>query len=78
MSVFPLALGILPVDSPKVGHILNLIYDKNELWSPYGVRSLSIQDPFYQQGEDYWRGSIWINVNYLILQVLHNVTCFLF
>jgi mannosyl-oligosaccharide glucosidase len=73
ISLFPLILGLLPADSPKLGAILDLIRDENELWTPYGLRSLSAADPKFNTGENYWRGPIWMNVNYLTLQSLHNV-----
>ncbi|KAI8074787.1 glycoside hydrolase [Gongronella butleri] len=72
LSVFPMALGLLPADSPKLGAILDMIQDEDELWSPHGLRSLSASDPFYNTGEVYWRGPIWININYLTLQGLYN------
>ncbi|KAJ2960663.1 hypothetical protein NQZ79_g4028 [Umbelopsis isabellina] len=72
LSLFPLILGLLPADSPKLGAILDLIRDENELWTPYGLRSLSASDPKFNTGENYWRGPIWMNVNYLTLQSLHN------
>lgn len=68
-----MALGLLPADSPKLGAILDMIQDENELWSPYGLRSLSASDPKYNTGEVYWRGPVWININYLTLQSLYNV-----
>ncbi|KAI9495104.1 glycoside hydrolase [Zychaea mexicana] len=71
-TLMPFALGLLPADSPKLGATLDLIADEDELWSPYGLRSLSASDPKYRTGEVYWRGPIWMNINYLTLQSLHN------
>ncbi|KAI9268642.1 glycoside hydrolase [Helicostylum pulchrum] len=71
LSLFPMTLGLLPADSPKLGAILDMIEDENELWSPYGLRSLSASDEFFGTGENYWRGPIWININYLTLQSLY-------
>ncbi|KAJ2072358.1 Processing alpha glucosidase I [Coemansia sp. S142-1] len=64
-------LGLVPPNSKKLGHILSMIEDPEELWTEFGVRSLSKRDEFYGQGENYWRGPIWININYLILSSLH-------
>ncbi|CDH50432.1 glycoside hydrolase family 63 protein [Lichtheimia corymbifera JMRC:FSU:9682] len=72
LSLFPLALGLVPADSPKLGAILEMIRNEDELWSPYGLRSLSASDEYYNTGEVYWRGPIWINMNYLTLQGLYN------
>lgn len=36
-----------------------------------GLRSLGKQDQFYLFGSNYWRGAVWINVNYLVLSGLH-------
>eukprot|EP00913_Durusdinium_trenchii_P032779 g30685.t1 len=41
-----------------------------ELWSRYGVLSLSSKDPLFRSGEDYWRGKIWANLNYLTISAL--------
>lgn len=71
LSLFPMNLGLLPADSPKLGAIFDMIENENELWSPYGLRSLSASDEFFGTGENYWRGPIWININYLTLQSLY-------
>ncbi|RKP36401.1 glycoside hydrolase [Dimargaris cristalligena] len=71
LSLFPLALGLLPPSSPKLGALLNMIHDPRQLWSPYGVRSLAKSDPNYDTGENYWRGAVWLNLNYLVLAGLH-------
>lgn len=73
ISLFPFMTGLLPPNHPKLPHILNLIRDENELWSPYGIRSLSKSDPFYGTEENYWRSPIWVNMNYLILKNLLRV-----
>ncbi|RPB25421.1 mannosyl-oligosaccharide glucosidase [Terfezia boudieri ATCC MYA-4762] len=68
ISLFPLLVGgIIPPDSPRLPHLLRLITDPNHLASPYGIRSLSPKSPMFAMGENYWRGPIWININYLVL-----------
>ncbi len=67
LSIFPFLAGLLPSDSPKLGPILDLIADPEELWSEYGLRSLSKSDEFHGTDENYWRGPVWVNMNYLAL-----------
>ena len=47
------------------------------LKTPYGIASLSKDDRFYHRANApgdaaYWRGPIWINLNYLIAGALHH------
>ena len=70
ISIFPFMAGLLPADHKNLPHILNLISDENELWSSYGIRSLSKSSEFYGTEENYWRSPIWVNMNYLILKSL--------
>ncbi|KAF2199000.1 glycoside hydrolase [Delitschia confertaspora ATCC 74209] len=71
ISIFPFLVGLLPPDSPRLKAILDVLSDPEELWSEYGLRSLSKSDEFYHTAEDYWRGPIWINMNYLaVVQLL--------
>ncbi|TMW67836.1 hypothetical protein Poli38472_007508 [Pythium oligandrum] len=77
VSLFPLLLKLLPADSPKLEALLVQIADPSQLWSPFGLRSMSTRDLFYEQenaqGDNpYWRGSIWINMNYLAISALHH------
>ncbi|EWC48297.1 hypothetical protein DRE_02401 [Drechslerella stenobrocha 248] len=67
VSIFPFLLGLVPHDSDKLGSILSIVGDEEQLWSPFGLRSLSRQDEFYSKGENYWRGPIWVNMNYLAI-----------
>jgi len=67
MSLFPFMVGLLDKDSPKIGKLLDLISDPEELWGRHGIRSLSKSHELYGTGENYWRSPVWINMNYLIL-----------
>uniref|UniRef100_H3GV13 mannosyl-oligosaccharide glucosidase n=1 Tax=Phytophthora ramorum TaxID=164328 RepID=H3GV13_PHYRM len=79
VSVFPLLLKVLPPNSPKLLALLKQTTGSNHLWSPFGLRSLSTQDQFYNQektpGDNpYCRGAIWMNMNRLALDALHHYT----
>lgn len=49
-----------------------MIRDPKHLWTEFGLRSLSLSDPYFGTGENYWKGPIWLNINYLVLASLHN------
>lgn len=70
ISLFPFLLGLLDTSNKHISAVLDLVKDDNELWSPHGIRSLSLKDKYYGKDENYWRGPIWININYLILERL--------
>lgn len=71
ISLFPMLLGLLPSESPRLSLLLSALKNVDTLWSPHGVRSLSKSDPLFGTFEDYWRGPIWMNINYLIIARLH-------
>ncbi|KAG7314203.1 hypothetical protein KOW79_022699 [Hemibagrus wyckioides] len=73
VSLFSFLLHVLTPDSQK----LEYIRDPARLWTPYGLRSLSRSDPIYmkrntEHDAPYWRGAIWININYLEVRALHH------
>ena len=70
ISIFPFLTGLLQPDSPRLEAVLDLISNPEELWSDYGIRSLSKSDEFYQTGENYWRSPVWMNINYLAVKAL--------
>ncbi|KAJ3278669.1 Processing alpha glucosidase I [Borealophlyctis nickersoniae] len=70
ITLFPLLLGNLPVNSEKVGDVLDVM---EELMTGHGLGSLAPSDPLYGTGDNYWRGPIWVNINYLALAGLKNV-----
>lgn len=70
VSLSPFFLGLMKPDDAKLGKILSLIGDEDQLWSPHGIRSLSKQDALYGSNENYWRSPVWMPINYLILAEL--------
>lgn len=69
ISLFPFITKLMShEDTDKLSALVDLIIDPEELWSKFGVRSLSKSDPKYRTEENYWRSPIWININYLILE----------
>ena len=78
ISLFPFILGILDPKSPKLSKILDAIEDPNKLYTPYGLRSLSKEASLYnkkntEHDAPYWRGPIWININFLVVRALYNL-----
>ncbi len=72
VSLFPFMLELLPPDSPHLSHVLDLLSDPDQLWSPYGIRSLSPKDEHFGKGDNYWRGPVWVHMSYLSLRALRN------
>ncbi|KAJ6658585.1 hypothetical protein lerEdw1_019973 [Lerista edwardsae] len=77
VSLFPLLLQLLRPDSPRLGSLLADMRSEAKLWTPFGLRSLSRTSPFYlrrntEHDPPYWRGPIWINMNFLAVRALHH------
>ncbi|KAI9865035.1 MAG: Processing alpha glucosidase I [Vezdaea acicularis] len=67
VSIFPFMVGLVGPDSPRLKAVLDLIENPEELWSEYGIRSLSKKDELYGTEENYWRSPVWVNMNYLVI-----------
>ena len=74
VAIMPLLFRMLPADSPRLGRLMDIMADPAHLASPYGLRALSASDPEYgvvlDFSEDYWRSSVWVNMNYLAVAAL--------
>lgn len=77
VSLFPFILQIIKPDSPQLEKILDDIVNPDLLWTKYGLRSLAKNSPLYmkyntEHDGPYWRGSIWMNINYLTARALNH------
>mgnify|MGYP000480514724 CR=1 FL=1 len=74
VSIFPLLLGTLAPDNPHLKAVLDLVRDERQIWSNYGLLSLSRTDEYYETKEGYWRGPVWMPINYMALRGLKRVS----
>jgi len=75
LSLFPLIMKLIPNESPILEQQIAHLRKESELWTPFGLRSLSTSSSLYNQyntqhDPPYWRGPVWINMNFLVLRAL--------
>ena len=71
VGLFPFLLQLVEVnDDQKLITLMTNLYEPHLLWSTFGLRSLSKVDEYFGEGENYWRGKVWLNINYLALRSL--------
>ncbi len=66
----PLWAGI--ASPAQANRMIATLLDKDQFWSPHGVRTLSRDEKLYDPEHGYWRGPIWIVSNYLMMHGLLN------
>ncbi|KAG0605933.1 hypothetical protein M758_9G099500 [Ceratodon purpureus] len=74
-SLFPMLMDILPLDSLMFENQLQLLHNESNLWTNFGLRSLATTSSLYMERNTehdapYWRGPVWMNINYLVLSAL--------
>ncbi|XP_022725562.1 mannosyl-oligosaccharide glucosidase GCS1-like isoform X2 [Durio zibethinus] len=77
VSLFPFIARIIPPESWILEKQLDLISNQSILWTNYGLRSLAKTSSLYmkyntEHEAPYWRGPIWMNMNYMILSSLRH------
>eukprot|EP01017_Pseudomicrothorax_dubius_P042023 TRINITY_DN6806_c0_g1_i3.p1 TRINITY_DN6806_c0_g1~~TRINITY_DN6806_c0_g1_i3.p1 ORF type:complete len:164 (+),score=34.30 TRINITY_DN6806_c0_g1_i3:62-553(+) len=70
INLMPLMFGYIEANSAEFNATLGMMVDPKQLWSQFGLRSISRTSWFYRRDSDYWRGRIWINMNFLVLRGL--------
>lgn len=72
LNFWPLFLRVIETTDPRFEITFNkLAATETGLWTPYGIRSLSVYDPYYKLGDNYWTSPIWMNINFLITSALY-------
>jgi len=72
LNFWPFFLGALETDDPRFELTLKKLFAADSgMLTEYGVRSLSVNDPYYRLGDNYWTSPIWMNINYLIISALN-------
>ena len=69
IGLMPLALGVLEPGDARVSALLQGLR-QGDMLGPAGVLSLSSSSPLYRSKDDYWRGKVWMNINFLLVQAL--------
>nr|NIV33383.1 hypothetical protein [Anaerolineae bacterium] len=69
-NLYPLWTGQLPdaIRERVLAHLTN----PDEFWGDYVIPSVARNDPHYDP-ETMWRGPIWVNINYIFIEALHQV-----
>ena len=69
-NLYPLWTGQLPENIKA--RLIHHLTDENEFWGEYSLPSVGYNDPHYDPAT-MWRGPVWVNINYFIIEALHQV-----
>lgn len=67
-SFLPLFAGVCPAERAK--RLAEDICDPKTFGTPMPLPSVALNDPYHSK--DYWRGTVWINYNYMVQQGLRD------
>ncbi len=67
VSLLPMLTGRLPL--PVLMSLLDQLLDPELFWTPYPVPTVARSDPAHDP-ERMWRGPVWVNINYLLVDGL--------
>jgi len=73
VSFLPLVLGLVRPSNERLPYVLEAM-QSSAVWTEWGLRSLSSDDAKFATDENYWRGAVWININYLAIVALAHYT----
>ena len=73
VSFIPFVLGLVRPSSERLPYVLSQMQSSG-VWTEWGLRSLSSEDAKFATDENYWRGAVWININYLAIVALAHYT----
>lgn len=72
LNFWPFFLNAIEPSDPRFETTARKLIDPDfGVWTPYGIASLSKNDPYYKMQDDYWTSPIWMNINFLITKALH-------
>lgn len=66
INVLPLIIPDL--DRAIVKRLVEHLTNPEQFWGRYGLPTVAYNDPRYS--EDYWRGPIWLNMNFVMIEAL--------
>lgn len=69
VSFVPLWAGIAPPDRARATIERHLLNDK-EFWGPFGLRTLTPDEPKYTPTNGYWKGPTWVVSSYMMSHAL--------
>ena len=69
-NLYPLWTGQLPDDIQA--RIMEHLTSPDEFWGEFSVPSVAYNDPHYDPNT-MWRGPVWMNLNYFIIEALHQI-----
>lgn len=69
-NLLPLLTGRLP--EAIVERLVTNLMDPDRFWTPYPIPTVAVSDARFD-GQQMWRGPVWININYFFVEALERV-----